>query len=93
MKRISITNSLLEYMFKANVRSIVGGYSDYKTISGKIAKFNQNHKLNLRIKQRRMLLVDPILTETTEVWLIEITGASNNPGFIERGRGRPRKTV
>jgi hypothetical protein len=94
MERISITNSLLEYMFKTNTRSIVGGYSDYKTIQSKIVHFNQNHKLNLKIKQKKMLLVDPsTAAETERVWLIEIVGASNNPDFIEKKQGRPKKSL
>ena len=91
MKRISVTNKLLKYMFESNQNAIVGGYSDYKTVCSAVIKFNQNHKLNLKVRQQKMILINPITAESTRVWLISIVGASNNPNFIEKKIGRPKK--
>lgn len=91
LTRFPLTAELWDNVIAQGIPVIVGPYSTPRAVTTAAIKYNRVRKLQLKIKQHMLLVVDPVTYETLPCWEVRLVGRSYDPGFVPKKRGRKQK--
>jgi hypothetical protein len=71
---MTLTNKILDLLVGSKWLNnvVVGPYSSEKEIQSKVYYYNKTRGVDVRMTQKRLLLVNPETLETERVWRVEL---------------------
>jgi hypothetical protein len=86
---MTFSSSVINLLIKGLDCVIAGPYSSEKQIQAKITSYNKTHQTEVKIIQKRLLLVNPEILETQRVWRVELSEVRETTKELKK-RGRPK---
>jgi hypothetical protein len=83
-----LTVRVIDSLFDLKPR-IVGPYATPRAIQSIVIKYNSVRAKRIKVRQKQLLVIDPITAETLVCYEVQCIGASNDPSFKPKKRGRP----
>lgn len=71
---MTLTNDIIDLLVKRKrlINVVVGPYSSEKEIQSKVYHYNKTRGVNIKVTQKRLLLVNPETLITERVWRVEL---------------------
>lgn len=86
---MTFSSGIIDLLMKGLDCVIVGPYSSEKQIQAKVNSYNKTHQTEVKIIQKRLLLINPETIETERVWRVGLSEIKKTMKELKK-RGRPK---
>ena len=82
---MKLSSAVIDLLIQGHKDVIVGPYANTGTVHAKIAGYNKTHLVEVKVKQQRLLLVDPENLKMEKVWRVTLLQTRENNKKLLRG--------